>query len=98
MKSPNGWQKIAYVAGIIVVLGGAWTVLAPYTPWAPKITFSMAAENTRTRLFNDLVALTLLLDKAKIARDGASEVSLLKLIAEKREQMEELKRQKEKHK
>jgi len=98
MKTPNSWRKIVYTAAGIVSIGTAIAILEPYAPWAPKVTFVMAAENTRTRLFNDLTALTILLGQAEATNNKVAEGTLKRMIAEKNEQIKDLERKKAKHK
>lgn len=97
MKDTNGWKRIVFVCTTIVAVSAAVAVLEPYHPWAPRITFSMAAENTRTRLFNDLTALVIMLGQAEATNNEVAQLTLKRMIAEKKEQIADLERKKAKH-
>ena len=68
----NGWKRVALVATTIVAMGGAAVVLEPYInlPWAPKVAFVWAAENTLARLDNQLFSYEELLQKARDRGDA----------------------------
>ncbi len=93
----NGWKRIAYVATTIVAVGGAATVLAPYSPWAPRITFALATENTLDRLDNQLISLLILEAQAKAVKDELAIRYLTIAISNKRRQIAETEKLKEKN-
>ncbi len=94
----NGWKKVALVAGTVVALGGAVTVGKAYVPWAPRITFAIAAENKLIRLESNLITLLELEAQAKSAQDPSAVRRLKLLIKAKELEMEEIKDQKEAYK
>ena len=68
----NGWKRVAFIATTIVAIGAAWLVLEPYInlPWAPRIAFVWAAENTLARLDNQLFTYEELLQQARDRKDA----------------------------
>ena len=93
----NGWKRVALVATTIVALGGAVAVLKPYAPWAPKITFAMAAENKLARLDNRLFTLTELQEQARSRGDASAVRRLLKQIQAVEREIEKLMKLTDKH-
>ena len=93
----NGWKRIALAATTIVALGGAVAVLEPYTPWAPRITFAIAAENKLARLDNRLFTLTELQEQARARGDAAAGRRLLKQIKAVEREIEKLMKLMDKH-
>ena len=57
MKKLNGWKRVGIIASTIAALGAAGAVVEAYAPWAPRITFVLAADNTMARLDNMLIIL-----------------------------------------
>ena len=98
MAKKNGWKRIALIATAIIALGGAYTVLEPYAPWAPKIAFTWAAENTLARLDNQLITLLALEAQAKSAKDRDATRRLRVLIVNKEREIKEIEKLKGKHK
>ncbi len=94
----KGWKKVALVATTIVAVTGAVTALQAYTPWAPKITFAIAAENKLVRLDNKLVTLIILETRAKLAKDTDTARSIRLLIRATEREISEMEKLKEKHK
>ncbi len=97
MKS-NGWRKIAFAATTIVAIGAAAAVLERYAPWAPKVTFALAAENTLARLDNQLITLLTLAAAAKSINDDAAARRLQLLIKAKDREISNIEKLKGKHK
>ena len=94
----NGWKKIAFIATTIVAVGAAATVLEPYAPWAPKVTFSWAAESILSRYHNQLVDLRIMEAKALDAKDHVALRVVRPLIADVESKIEEVKAEKAKRK
>ncbi len=98
MAKPNGWKRVAFVATTIVAIGAAVTVLQPYAPWAPEITFAWAAENSLSRYRNQLVDLRIMEAKALAAKDHVALRVVRPLIADVQSKIEEVKAEKAKRK
>lgn len=98
MAKINGWGRVALVAGTIVAFGGAIAVGQKYAPWAPRITLSLAADNSIARLDNQLFTLIVLQDQAKKDGNQASVQRLESQIREKQRLIEEMKALKAEHK
>ncbi len=94
----NGWKRAGLIAGTIVAVGGAGAVLENYAPWAPKITFALATENTLARLDNQLITLLTLQAQAQNASDAAALARLRVLVLAKEREIENLQKLKVKHK
>ncbi len=90
MAKKNGWRRIAVIATTIVALGGAVAVLRPYVPWAPRITFALATENTLARYDNQLITLLTLEAQAKAAQDWDQARRLRVLILNKERKIKEI--------
>ena len=97
-KTSNGWRRIAFIATTVVALAAAATVLEPYTPWAPEITFAWAAENSLSRYRNQLVDLRIMEAKALAAKDHVALRVVRPLIADVESKIEEVKAEKAKRK
>ena len=97
MKIPNGWKRIAVIAGSIAAIGGAVTVLAPYAPWAPRVTFALATENTMARLDNQLITLLTLEAQAQATGDTVAVRRLKVWILAKEREKATLEKLKERH-
>ena len=95
---PNGWKKIALVATTIVAVGAAATVLEPYWPWAPAVTFGWAAENSLSRYRSQLTDLRILEAKALAAADHVALRVVRPLITDVLTKIEEVKAEKAKRK
>ena len=64
----NGfWKRITIIAATIITLAGAWAVIQTWAPWAPLVTFGMAAENSLSRLTGKLLTLQSLVKQTKDA-------------------------------
>ncbi len=93
----NGWKRLAIIAGSIVAFGGAMTVMKDYVPWAPRITFAIAAENKLVRLESNLITLLTLEAQAKAAKDWDGARRLQELIIVKEREIKELEEKKAKY-
>lgn len=93
----NGWIRLAFIATTIVALGGAVAVLEPYVPWAPRITFAIAAENKIARLDNRLFTLIELQEQARSRGDAPAVRRLLKQIKAVEREIEKLMKLMDKH-
>ena len=71
----NGWKKLAFIATTVVAVGAAATVLEGYAPWAPRVTFALATENTLARLDNQLITLLALEAQAKAPIQAPDEMN-----------------------
>ena len=94
----NGWRKIVVGSAAVVTVAGAVAVAKAYVPWAPRITFAIAAENKLIRLESNLITLLELEAQAKVAQDPSAVRRLKLLIKAKELEMEEIKSQKEEYK
>lgn len=97
MAKINGWKKVALIAGTVVVFGGALTVVKDYVPWAPRVTFAIAAENKIVRLESNLITLLTLEAQAKAVQDWEGARRLKALIVEKEREIKEIEAQKVKY-
>ena len=94
----NGWKRLAFIAMTIVAVAAAVTVLESYAPWAPRVTFALATENTMARLDNQLITL-LALEAQAIANQDRDAVRRLKaLIRDKERRIKEIENLKDQHK
>ncbi len=93
----HSWQRVAVIAATIVALGGATAVLEPYAPWAPRITFAIAAENKLARLDNRLFTFIELQEQARSRGDAAAVRRLLKQIKAVEREIEKLMKLMDKH-
>ena len=98
MAQKNGWGRVALAATAVVAIGGAATVLGKYTPWAPRITLSIAADNSLARLDSQVFTLIVLQDAAKKQGDQAQVQRLEQQIKEKQRQIDSMKALKKEHK
>ncbi len=97
-KRINGWRQLTAIAGTIVLLAAVIAIAKEYAPWAPRITFAIAAENKLIRLESNLITLLELEAQAKSASDPSAVRRLKLLIKAKELEMEEIKAQKEEYK
>ena len=97
-KTSNGWKRIAFAAATVAAIGAAVTVLEPYAPWAPGVTFGWAAENSLSRYHNQLVDLRIMEAKALAAKDHVALRVVRPLIADVESKIEEVKAEKAKRK
>ena len=91
------WKKIALIATTIVAIGAAITVVEGYAPWAPRITFALATENTLARLDNQLITLLALEAQAKSVKDKEAIRYFEVQIRDKKRQIKDLEKLKDKH-
>ncbi len=71
VKKNGWWKRVTLIAGAIVAVGLAATVINPYVNWpfAPAITFVWASENSLARLDNQLFSYEALLQQAVDRKD-----------------------------
>lgn len=100
MKMKNGWKRVALIATTIGAIGAAWFVLEPYVnlPWAPRITFVWAAENTLARLDNQLFTYEELLQQARDRKDAKAIRRQSKNIKDTQRKIDEILQEVEKKK
>ena len=89
---------LGLVGVVLVVIGGSLAVIKDYVPWPPRITLSIAAENSIARLDNQLYTLVVLQDQAKKNNDSITVNRLELQIREKERLIEEMKALKKEHK
>ncbi len=91
MAAKRNGTKYVVAAAAIVTFGAAGTVLKPYVnlPWAPKITFVWASENTVARLDTQLLTYEDLLQRAIDRKDPKAIVRLQKNVIETRRKLDE---------
>lgn len=94
----NGLRRMVYLATAIGTFGAAWAVIDTYAPWSPRITLSIAAENTLARLDNQLYTLVVLQEQARERNDHATVQRLENQIKEKKRLIEAMLKLQEKHK
>jgi hypothetical protein len=97
MKTRNGWKRLAFIATTIVAVGAAVTVLENYAPWAPRVTFALATENTLARLDNQMITLLALEAQAKAGQDRDATRRLQALIRIKEREIKDLEKLKDRH-
>ncbi len=90
MKQMSIWQKITIGSGAVIAVVAGLAFAKEYAPWAPRITFAIAAENTVTRLQNNLITLVVLEAQAKQAQDWDQVRRLKVLISAKEREIEEI--------
>ncbi len=97
MKTVNGWKRLAFIATTIVAVGAAGTVLEAYAPWAPRVTFALATENTLARLDNQLITLLALEAQAKAVKDVEAMRYFKIQITDKKRQIKDLEKLKDRN-
>ncbi len=94
----NGWKKVAFISATIVAISGAAAILEPYAPWAPKITFSWAAENSLNRLDNQLFTLKVLEAQAIATKNNVALRSVREQLSAVKRKIKEIEVEKVKQK